>query len=295
MAFMDASGSLDRHNNPVYFVCTHHQSGALPLAVLIASSQSEDTLKSRLHNIASILPQHAIGGKGAASGPSIFLTDDDRAQRNALRAYWRSSVLLPCIFHFLKAVWRWLLDSTNSINKDDRQPLMSPFQGIVFADTVEKFNANKTLMLSDKTVLKCRTFCDYIKNALERKEQWTLCFRKGLFTRGNKTDNFTESMIFVSKCVILNRIKAYNLLELVKFITEDFAMYLQRKLLALAFGKPQNLYVTARCFGRDESTVALDNITRNIENPFYFNVTSRTNKNLTYQVDTSLGISTCPN
>lgn len=53
MAFMDASGSLDRHNNPVYFMCTHHPSGALPLAVWIPSSQSEATLKSCLHNVVS--------------------------------------------------------------------------------------------------------------------------------------------------------------------------------------------------------------------------------------------------
>ena len=90
---------------------------------------------------------------------------------------------------------------------------MSLCQGLVFADTAEKFNANGTMMQSDKTVLKYQTFCVYIKNALERKEQWALCFRKGLLTRGNNTDNFTESMIFVFKCVILKRIRAYNLLE----------------------------------------------------------------------------------
>ena len=84
-------------------MCAHHPSGALPLAVWI--SQSEATLKSCLHNFVSILPQHAFGGKGVASGPSIFLTDDDSAQRNALHAYWRSSILL-CILHFLQAVWR---------------------------------------------------------------------------------------------------------------------------------------------------------------------------------------------
>ena len=229
MAFMDASGSLDRHNNPVYFMCTHHPSGALPLAVWITSSQSESTLNSCLQNVVSVLPQHAFGGKGATSGPSIFLTDDDSAQRNALRAYWRSSVLLLCIFHFLQAVWRWLLDSTNAINKHDRQHLMSLCQELVFTDTVEKFHVNETQMQTDKTVLKYRNFYDYIKNALERKEQWALCFRKGLLTRGNNTDNFTESMIFVFKCVILKRIRAYNLLELVKFITEDLEMYFQRK------------------------------------------------------------------
>jgi hypothetical protein len=132
MAFMDSSGSLDRHNNPVYFMCTH-PSGALPLAVRITSSQSESTLNSCLQNVVSVLP----------SGPSIFLTDDDNAQRNALHAHWCSSILL-CIFHLLQAVWRWLLDSTNAINKDDRQHLMSLCQGLVFAGTVEKFNVNET-------------------------------------------------------------------------------------------------------------------------------------------------------
>lgn len=71
-------------------------------------------------------------------------------------------------------------------------------------------------------------------------------------------------------------------------------MYFQRKLLALAFGKPQNLHVTARCLGRNASTVPLDSITRNIENYFNFNVTSRKENGLTYQVNTSLGICTCP-
>jgi hypothetical protein len=120
-------------------------------------------------------------------------------------------------------------------------------------------------MQTDKTVLKYRNFYDYIKNALERKEQWALRFRKGLLTRGKNTDNFTETMIFVFKCVILKRIRAYNLLELVKFITEDLEMYFQRKLLALAFGKPQNLHVTARCFGRNASTMPVHNITRDIK------------------------------
>ena len=47
-----------------------------------------------------------------------------------------------------------------------------------------------------------------------------------------------------------------------KFITEDLEMYFQRKLLALAFGETQNLHVTARCFGRNASTIPVDNITR---------------------------------
>lgn len=101
-------------------------------------------------------------------------------------------------------------------------------------------------------------------------------------------------MIFVFKCIILKRIGAYNLLELVKFIIEDLEMYFQRKLLALAFGNPQNLHVTARCFGKNASTVPIDNIKRDMTNPFVFSVRSRKEDDTVYQVNTSLGIFTCP-
>ena len=101
-------------------------------------------------------------------------------------------------------------------------------------------------------------------------------------------------MIFVFKCVILKHIRAYNLLELFKFITEDLETYFERKLLALAFGKPQNLYVTARCFGRSASRVKpINNIKKDIKNPFVFSIQSRKTDDI-YQVDTSLGICTCP-
>jgi len=43
--------------------------------------------------------------------------------------------------------------------------------------------------------------------------------------------------------------RAYNLTELFKFITEDLQMYLQRKLLALAFCKTENLHLAPRWFG----------------------------------------------
>ena len=87
MAFMDSSGSLDCHNNPVYFMYTHHPLGDLPLAVWVTSSdstQSESVLKSCLNKAIHVLPEHVFRGKGPERGPSIFLTNDDIAQRNAL-------------------------------------------------------------------------------------------------------------------------------------------------------------------------------------------------------------------
>lgn len=101
-------------------------------------------------------------------------------------------------------------------------------------------------------------------------------------------------MINVFKSVILHRIRAYNLIELFKFITENLAMYFQRKLLALAFGKTQNLHLAPRCLGATGLTVQLSMITQNSSDPGKFLVPSRSNSGGTYEVNYQTGICSCP-
>ena len=106
MAFLDASSSLDRYNNRVFFLCTHHPSGSLPLAVWVSSDGSLDTNNKSVAMLKSVLPKHAFGGKGPNGGPSLFMTDDDAAEKGALQEQWPDSTQLLCIFHFLQAMWR---------------------------------------------------------------------------------------------------------------------------------------------------------------------------------------------
>ena len=93
-------------------------------------------------------------------------------------------------------------------------------------------------------------------------------------------------MIFVFKCVVWRRMRAYNLIELFKFITEDLEMYFQRKLLSLAFGKPQNLHLASRCFGRSGSSVSQSTITIDEKNPSKFHVPSTEDNNIIYTIGT---------
>ena len=88
--------------------------------------------------------------------------------------------------------------------------------------------------------------------------------------------------------------RVYNLIELFKFITEDLEMYFQRKLLSLAFGKPQNLHLASRCFGRSASSVSQSTITIDEKNPSKFRVPSREDNNIIYTVDCTIGTCTCP-
>ncbi|KAL9978127.1 hypothetical protein ACROYT_G015612 [Oculina patagonica] len=246
MAFLDASGSLDRFNNPVYFMCTNHPAGALPLGVWITSGQSQYVTNQCLEKLQNVLPPHAFGGRGPKTGPQIFMTDDDSGQRGALSDTWKDSLLLLCTFHFLQAVWRWLFNSNNNISKEDRQHPMGHFQKLVFAASQKELKSAAEAALTDKLTLKYSNYQEYLKKSLKRQEEWALCHRQKLITRGNNTDNYTESMINIFKSVILHRMRAYNLIELFKFITEDLEMYFQRQLLALAFGKTQNLHLAPR-------------------------------------------------
>ena len=285
MAFLDASGSLDRFNNPVYFMCTHHPAGALPLGVWIPSGQSQHVTKQCLEKLQNVMPKHAFGGRGPKTGPQIFMTDDDSGQRGALSDTWKDSLLLLCTFHFLQAVWRWLFNSNNNISKEDRQHLMGHFQKLVFSASEKEFKSEAQAALTDQV---------YLTKSLKRKQEWALCHRKDLITRGNNTDNYTESMINIFKSVILHRMRAYNLIELFKFITEDLEMYFQRRLLAIAFGKMQNLHLAPRCFGTSGSTVQLSAINQSSFDTLKFIVPSRTNSEVNYEVDCRTGMCTCP-
>ena len=149
MVFMDSSGSIDRHNNPVFFMHTSHPCGVLPLGVWVRWSQSQPCLENCLEKFKCILPSDAFGGKGAQKEPDIFTTDDNTGQRQALRVHWQQATLLLYNFHFLQATWRWLLDSKHPILKDDKQHLMSIMQDLVLAKTQQEFEKIEPLFLSD--------------------------------------------------------------------------------------------------------------------------------------------------
>ena len=137
-------------NNPVYFMCTHHPADALPLGVWITSGQSQHVIRQCLEKVQNVLPPHAFGGRGPKSGPRIFMTDDDSGQLGALLDTWKEVILLLCTFYFLQAVWRWLFNSSNNINKDDCQHLMGHFQKLVFSPSEEEFQAATESVLTEK-------------------------------------------------------------------------------------------------------------------------------------------------
>ena len=101
--------------------------------------------------------------------------------------------------------------------KDDRQHLMSIIQHLVFARETKEFDEIVQLLPFDTILQKYPVYKEYLQKAINRKKEWAPSHRTDLRTRGNNTDKYTKSMIFVFKCVLLGRTKAYNLIELFKF------------------------------------------------------------------------------
>lgn len=85
LAFLDASGGLDRFDTRLFFLMTHSVAGGLPLACFMTSSEAEITLTHALEVLKNVMPSEGFYGNGVEESPSVFLTDDCDSERNALK------------------------------------------------------------------------------------------------------------------------------------------------------------------------------------------------------------------
>ena len=66
-----------------------------------------------------------------------------------------------------------------------------------------------------------------------RREEWALALRKHLLPRGNNTNNLSEAGIKILKEIVSERVQAYNLVQILVFITITLD-YLEQRQLAVA-------------------------------------------------------------
>lgn len=121
--------------------------------------------------------------------------------RQVLREKWSESVLLLCVFHILQQIWRWLYDKTHGIDSDHRVELMGTIKSVLYVKTVEELTNRIPKMLADKKVKKYFNLVAYLKELVERKKEWAICYRSNLMIRGNDTNNHCEAQFLVLKVV----------------------------------------------------------------------------------------------
>lgn len=60
------------------------------------------------------------------------MTDESKAEKNALKSLWPTSKQFLCNFQMAQAEWRWLHNNKNGIKLSDPLPLMRKFQKVRF-------------------------------------------------------------------------------------------------------------------------------------------------------------------
>jgi len=117
----------------------------------------------------------------------------------------------------LQAAWRYLWDSNHGVPLLHRQALYLLVKEMIYSKNSEELTNKFNAALQNNLAKKYPKFISYLNTLYNRKEQWALCFKKGLLTRGQNTNYISEAGMKIIKDVILERTKAYSPVQLFFF------------------------------------------------------------------------------
>jgi len=223
-------------------------------------------------------------------GHTFFMTDDCLAERNALGKAFPDSTTLLCQFHVLWAAWRWLWNSNSGIPNNSRSHLYNLIRRAVAAKTTDELAETLTRLFDDETAKEHDRFIVYAQKLVDKSELWSSCYRDDVALRGHSTNNTVESSMQILKEKIFKRLKAFNLVQLVDFLVTRLEQYYERRLVNIANNRNEEL-TQSRYLPKD-SDIPLCNVWKCL--PDVVLVPSATQEDITYTVNTSLWVCTCP-
>jgi len=77
-------------------------------------------------------------------------------------------------------------------------------------------------------------FAEYLGTLWDRCKEFCLAFRKGLPVRGINTNNFVESGMRILTENVLDRARAFNVVQLLDFLVTRYDSYMKKRLLDVA-------------------------------------------------------------
>jgi len=188
--FIDASGNVDRYGCKIFLI--NSCAGGLPVGSLILTSESTSIISRGLKLWTDLLSPSALGGRNKR-GPKVFMTDDSKAERNALNEIFPEAILLLCIFHVLQATWRYLWVSNHGIILQHRQILYNEIKNMMYSKSNEELESLYIKAIQNNLTKKYPKFESSVLNLYERRHEWALCLRKSIITRGQNTNNISEA------------------------------------------------------------------------------------------------------
>ncbi|GLH13503.1 Uncharacterized protein GBIM_18053 [Gryllus bimaculatus] len=225
--FVDYSGSEDRHRNRVFTLLAPSVAGALPVGIVILFSESENSFTKGLTLFKEILPTSAFFGN---MEPGVIMTDDSTCERNSLRNAFPGAKLLLCKFHILQAFWRHLLNAKNNVQQEHRSEIFGRFQELFTCeDKVESETLFENIISSDVVKI-YPNIVNYIRKMQTRVEEWMPAFTHHILTGDHSSNNIKVSNFRTIKNKVLQRVKAYNVVQLFHFLTTRYDSFFERKL-----------------------------------------------------------------
>ena len=152
--FIDATANLDRNDTKLFHLMCPSVVGGLPVAEILTTREDTATVVYALELLKSVLPPGAFYGRGGATGPQLFMTDDSDCLRNSLSSAWPSAELLLCIFHVLQAQWNWLWDGKHAVEKKDKPVLLNKFKQVVYAESETELSDKLEELYADAVCIK---------------------------------------------------------------------------------------------------------------------------------------------
>ena len=176
--------------------------------------------------------------------------------------------------------------------KSDRTTLIRKVKDLVYAEKEEQLINLYSLLRKCPIVLRYPKFLSHLKALWPRRKEWAHCYRKRLLLRGNHTNNFSEAGMKILKELIFSRVKAYNMVQVFHFLSETLESYYCRKLLSVSNNRLDS-YIALRFQGLHAAKIPKENIIET-ECKNVYHVKSKTDQSITYTVDMTVGVCTCP-
>ena len=160
----------------------------------------------------------------------------------------------PCFMCLLlQAFWRYLWDSKNAIPKNQRPHLFGLLKAMVYGKDedqqvqmfgkamddamVNRYSENpfvKPLLIFLFLFFRYPKVKTYLARVFEDRESWAICYRKNLPLRGNNTNNYCEVAMRILKDKIFFRSKAFNIPQMLDFLTSRMEAYYEQRLIGVA-------------------------------------------------------------
>ncbi|KAK3907353.1 PKS-NRPS hybrid synthetase [Frankliniella fusca] len=227
MVIMDFSGNMDRYDTMAGFLTAPSLAGGLPLGLIMTSAETEALITKGLMMLQKLYPNTSFFGRGT-HGPKVFITDDCKKERNSLASLYPLSVLLSCLFHILQAFLRYVTATEHRVKKEDKAVIYDAFRNLVRSQTEEEYNNKYEDFKTSDVLLRNKTIYTHVTKDLHPcRIEWALCYRSDLVVRGNNTSNLAEGNFLQVKSTVMERVKAFNAVQLFDFFVTKLEAYYQ--------------------------------------------------------------------